>query len=145
MACIITPELLLGLVLILLNDESTAVRKQGLALAQTYQSLSTSDLEDSPNLSGLMVTPFSGNQSKPVSLAKNSKSSFTPLKASGCSKILKPLLKAGPSIIEDRNQLVTALNQVKNAESFEVVIRSINEYPTSICKAKLIGVLTQMQ
>ena len=125
-----------GLILILLNDTNSVIRHHAIELATVYEAALAS-----PNCDNNIVTCFDSNK-KIISQAKRSADKFAPLKKPITAHLLKTISKVKLELIEDRNQLGTTLNKVKNQEIFEHLVRSLSEYPSFISKGKLISVLS---
>ena len=99
-------EIAIGLVLILMNDDTTLIRQHGFNLAKCYQEVVGHVQEDE------YVTLFKNNP-KPTSKAKRSVGNHTPMKKETSSQLLKVLLKNQTEIVQDRSQLSIALSKVK--------------------------------
>jgi len=95
---VVSHEIMLGLVLITLNDVSPVIREHGLKLAS---SVSKASIAADPNAE--MIHVFT-NTSKPQSVQKKA-NNLTPMKSNSVSQLLKELLAVKTELTADRFQL----------------------------------------
>ena len=106
-ACL-SQEIASGLILMLLNDESSVIRHHAISFTQAYDTALQNPKSDSNS-----IICFSANK-KIVSQAKRSADDFTPPQKQVTLSLLKTLLKVRMELAQDRNQLATTMSKVKN-------------------------------
>ena len=117
-------------VLILMEDEDKVIRAHAIKYAKSIID----------NQSRSHITVFNSTE-KPKSVNKT-KQPLTPLKPSKAVLFLEELSAGHSEILQDPSQLATFLNKSKHQDVFEIVLRTLLDWPTNEIKSKLISLLS---
>ena len=135
----LSPKIMIGVVLMLLNDSDKHVREQAINLGEAVLSLQQKLGEKHESVDLFCDTE------KPQSTQKKAVK-LTPMKSKSVSSLLQELVvDAKSELVLDRGQLKPVLSKHQKPEVYEEILRTLLDYPTYDLKRKLLAVLTLPQ